>query len=251
MTFSRESPPSLSQPAFLQPSGGFAAAQFQEIKQIEKGLKDVYFVSGLGADERVFQLLKFEGYRPVHLRWLEPHRGEPIEVYAQRLATQIKTDKPVIIGLSFGGIVALEIAKLIPVEKVILLSSVKDYYEVPPYFRIFRWFPLHRLFPFKSLLWAVYWLAYWVFSVNAPDERKLLKAILLDTDPHFLKWALHRVVLWRNETLPDHLTQIHGRCDRIFPAFFVEPDFLLEKAGHLMVVNHAAEISALLEQVIG
>ncbi|MBD0337436.1 MAG: alpha/beta hydrolase, partial [Cyanobacteria bacterium Co-bin13] len=104
---------------------------------------------------------------------------------------------------------------------------------------------------FKSLLWAISWFAYWVFGVNLPDERKLLKTILLETDPHFLKWALHRVVLWQNEEIPENLTHIHGDCDRIFPPFFVEPDFMLPQGGHLMVMNHAREVSALLEKVIG
>lgn len=227
------------------------ASQFQEIKQIEKALKDIYLVSGLGADQRIFQMLKFEGYRPVHIRWLRPHRGESIEAYALRLTAQIKTDKPIIIGLSFGGMIAIEIAKQIPVTKVVLLSSVKDFYEVPPYFRVFRWFPIHRIFPFKSILWAIYGFAYWVFGVNDPDERKLLKVILLDTDPHFLKWALHRVVTWKNETVPKNLSHIHGLCDRIFPALFVEPDFTLEQAGHLMVFDRAAEISQLITKIIG
>ncbi|MBD2256802.1 alpha/beta hydrolase [Pseudanabaena sp. FACHB-2040] len=235
----------------LQSSRAFTISAFEEIKQIEKSLKEIYFISGLGADERVFRLLKFEGYRPVHLGWLEPQPSEPIEAYAQRLAAQIKTSKPVIIGLSFGGMIAVEIAKQIPVEKVILLSSVKDRYEVPPYYRIFRWLPIHRIFPFKSVLWAICWFAYWVFGVSVPDERKLLKTILLETDPHFLKWALHRVVLWQNEEIPEDVTHIHGSCDRIFPTLFVEPDFMLPNGGHLMVMHQAREVSALLEKVIG
>lgn len=232
-------------------SGELNAAAFAEIKQIEKSLKDIYFISGLGADERVFKMLQFEGYRPVHLRWLEPLRGEAIADYARRLSAQITTDEPVIIGLSFGGMVAIEIAKQIPVSKVILLSSVKTQAEVPLYYRLFRWLPLHRIFPFKQILWAIYWFAYWLFDVKALSDRELLRAILLDTDPHFLKWALHQVVIWQNQTVPDHLVQIHGRSDRIFPARFVQPTTLLEQAGHLMVINRAAELSKLLEQAIG
>ncbi|HEY9737139.1 MAG TPA: alpha/beta hydrolase [Trichocoleus sp.] len=241
--------PSEKAKSFAQTTLNISA--FQEIKQIEKALKDIYFVSGLGADARVFQMLKFEGYRPVHIRWLEPEPGESVAAYARRLTAQIKTDKPIIVGLSFGGIIAIEIAKQIPVEKVVLLSSVKDLYEVPPYFRVFRWFPIHRIFPFKSLLWALYWFAYWIFGVDSLEERKLLKTILLETDPHFLKWALHRVVLWNNEEIPENLSHIHGRCDRIFPALFVEPDFMVKQGSHLMVINHAAEISDLLQRIIG
>lgn len=222
----------------------------EAIEQVKKGLKDIYFISGLGADERVFRLLKFEGYRPVHVRWLEPERGESIADYAKRLTAQIQSDSPILVGLSFGGIIAVEIAKQIEVEKVILISSVKDKFEVPFYFRLFRWFPIHRIIPYKSLLWAIYFIAYWLFSLESLDERTLLKAIFIDTDAHFLKWALHKVVTWTNETIPNRLHHIHGASDRIFPIRFVQPDFVLERGGHFMIVNRANQISSLLEKIM-
>jgi pimeloyl-ACP methyl ester carboxylesterase len=224
--------------------------QSKAIAQAENALKDIYFVSGLGADARVFRLLKFEGYRPVHIEWLEPEKGETIAHYAQRLTAQIQSPHPIIVGLSFGGMIAVEIAKQIEVKKVILISSAKDKSEIPGYFKLFRWMPIHRIFPFKSLLWAVYWFAYWIFGSESSDERHLLKAILRDTDAHFLKWALHKVVTWNNEVIPDSLFHIHGSGDRIFPIRYVEVDHIIEKAGHLMIVNRAGLISALLEKIM-
>lgn len=219
-------------------------------EKLENSLKNIYCVSGLGADERVFQQLEFEGYQPVHIRWLEPERGESIADYAQRLTAQIKTEKPILIGLSFGGLIAIEIAKQIEVEKVILVSSAKNKREIPFYFRLFRWFPIHRLIPLKSLLRFVNWLAYWFFSLETIDERKLLRAILLDTDPHFLKWAIHRVVIWNNEKIPENLCHVHGTSDRIFPISFVDADLQIEKGGHLMIMNRASQISALISDVL-
>jgi len=224
--------------------------QAEATDQLEKSLKDVYFVSGLGTDERVFRLLKCEGYRPVHIHWVQPERGEAMPDYAQRLIAQIHCDRPIIVGLSFGGMMAIEIAKQIETEKVILISSTKTACEVPPYFKMFRWFPIHRVFPFKSLLWAGYWLAYWFFSLETVDERQMLKAILLDIDPHFLKWSFHKVVTWKNDVIPENLQHIHGSGDRIFLMRFIKPDYILTKGGHLMVMNQAAEISNLLEKLL-
>jgi pimeloyl-ACP methyl ester carboxylesterase len=226
------------------------SAESQAIEQIEKSFKDIYFVSGLGADARVFHLLELEGYQPVHLCWVEPQRGEEISDYAKRFAAQIQSDKPIIVGLSFGGIVAVEIAKQIEVEKVILISSAKNKQEIPLYFRLLRWCPLHRIFPYKTLLWAGYWLLYWFFSLETVDERQLLKAILTDTDAHFLKWALHQVVTWNNEEIPDRLYHVHGRRDRIFPLCCVEADFVIDNAGHFMVLNRAREVSTFLEKIM-
>lgn len=214
---------------------------------------EVYFISGLGADERVFQRLEIQGYNPVHIRWIEPKQGESISDYAHRLAKQEigdNVENPTIVGLSFGGLIAVEMARHIPQAKVILLSSAKTAAEIPFYFQWFRWFPIHRIFPFKTLLWMGYWIGYWIFSTETVEERKLLRAILVDTDPTFLKWALHRVVVWDNQTVPGQLTHIHGGCDRIFPHRFVTPDITLKDGGHLMVLNRADQVSTLLSQLI-
>ncbi|MGB3787746.1 MAG: alpha/beta hydrolase [Phormidesmis sp.] len=216
----------------------------------EAKLQPIYFVSGLGADERIFQWLRYEGFRPVHIRWLSPESNEPIEDYAKRLTAQIKEECPIVVGLSFGGMIAIEIAKQIKTKQVVLLSSVKDSSEVPFYFKLFRLFPLHRIFPFKRLLWAFYWLAYWLFAPEGADQKKLLKTVLIETDPRFLKWALHKVVTWKNTEVPENLVHIHGARDRIFPYRFVTPNFSVENSGHLMVMNRAEEVSDLLEQLI-
>ena len=217
---------------------------------IENALQNIYCVSGLGADDRVFQKLKFEGYQPVHINWLDPEPKESIADYAKRLASQIKSDDPIIIGLSFGGMIAVEIAKQINAKKVILISSVKNQQEVPFYFKIFRWLPIHRLIPAKLILWFGQLLAAWFFSLQTIDERKLFKAILLDTDAKFMKWAIHRVVSWKNELIPENTYHIHGQSDRIFPNRFVHENFSVAKGGHFMIMNQAEHISQLLQKII-
>ncbi|MEO1633707.1 MAG: alpha/beta hydrolase [Cyanobacteria bacterium J06631_9] len=210
----------------------------------------IYFVSGLGADERIFQWLRCDGFRPVHIYWITPEKEESIESYAERLAEQIKDENPIIAGLSFGGMIAVELAKQLNAQKIILFSSVKNRSEMPFYFKIFRVFPIHRILPFKSLLWAFYWLAYWLFSPEGTDQRALFRTILIETDPRFLKWALHRVVVWQNDEVPSNVVHIHGKRDRIFPYRFVQPDHAIEGSGHLMVMNQAEEMSNLLESLI-
>ena len=219
-------------------------------KKLENSLKDIYCVSGLGADERVFQRLKLEGYQPVHIRWVEPEMKESITDYAKRLTEQIKSDCPILVGLSFGGIIAVEIAKQIDTKKVILISSTKNQQEVPFYFLIFRWLPIHLLLPAKIMLWFGQLLASWFFSLETLAERKLFKAILSDTNAKFMKWAIHQVVVWRNELIPNNIYHIHGCSDRIFPYKFVREDFSVEKGGHFMIMNQAEYISQLIQKIV-
>src|SRR6185312_11284822 len=94
-------------------------------------MKHIYVISGFGADERVFSKLDF-GDNDVHfIQWQVPEKDETLASYAERLAKEIVYPNPILIGLSFGGMMAIEIAKLIPIEKVILISSIRDRYELP------------------------------------------------------------------------------------------------------------------------
>lgn len=219
-------------------------------EKIENSLKDIYCVSGLGADERVFQKLKFQGYQPVHIKWVEPEPQETIAEYTKRLTTQIKSECPILIGLSFGGIVAVEMSKHIATEKVILISSTKNQQEIPFYFQIFRWLPIYLLFPAKFILWIGQFIASWFFSLETGDERKLLRAILYDTNAKFMKWAIHQVVTWKNELIPPNVFHIHGESDRIFPYRYVREDFSVSRGGHFMIMNRAEYISSLIQRII-
>ena len=212
--------------------------------------QNIYCVSGLGADKRVFQKLSIKGYQPIHINWIEPKNRESIADYAQRLAQQITAECPILIGLSFGGMIAIEIAKQIKAQKVILISSTKKQQEIPFYFQILRWLPAHRLIPAKIILRLGQLLSAWFFSLETLAERQLFKAILHDTDAKFMKWAIDQVINWQNELIPDHTYHIHGAKDRIFPYRFVQEDFKVQQGGHFMIMNQAEHISQLIQKII-
>lgn len=206
----------------------------------------IYFISGLGADWRVFHRLQLKGYRPVHIRWERPCWDESIEHYAQRLLAQVTTEHPILVGLSFGGLVAVEMAKLCDPAQVIVISSAVRGAQVPNYYKLFRWLPLQLVVPLKRLLWAVFGVITWLFGLDNPEDRSLFKQVLVDTDPIFLKWAINRVVGWRNQVVPKNLVQIHGGRDRVFPFGDRNADVVVPDGGHLMVLSRAEELSQLL-----
>lgn len=210
-------------------------------------MKEVYLLSGLGADRRVFDAVDLSGFKTNHVTWVDPEGNESLEHYAKRLLGQIKTQRPILIGVSFGGMMAIEIAKLLETEKVVVISSVKTGLELPWYFRMAGFLRLHKLIPialFKSVNKATYWL----FGTTLQQERELLKVIVRETDPKFLAWAIDKIVTWRNTTLLPNLIHIHGTNDRILPA--QSPDQAISNAGHWMIVNKGKEISGLIRQLL-
>lgn len=209
--------------------------------------KHLYIFSGLGADERVFQKLDFSGFKTVFVKWIVPQDNESIEHYSSRLIEQIATVKPTLIGLSFGGLIAIEVAKQIETEKVILLSSAKTQNEIPFYYRFAGQLRLHKILPLR-LLKDSNFITNWFFGAHSTFDKKLLKQILIDTDPTFLKWAIDKVVRWTNETLPKNIIHIHGTSDRILPLRFVSCDVEIENGGHLMTLNKSDELNMILRE---
>lgn len=209
--------------------------------------KDLYIFSGLGADESVFQRLDFSGFNTTFVKWIAPNETDTIEHYATRLLEQIKTSKPILIGLSFGGLMAIEVAKQIETEKVIIIASAKTKDEIPFYYRFAGQLRLHKLLP-TSILKSSNAITNWFFGTSSSFDKQLLKQILIDTDPIFLKWAIDKVVRWANQTPIQNLFHIHGTTDRILPFRFVICNAAIKNGGHLMTLNKAEELNGILKQ---
>lgn len=205
----------------------------------------IHFLSGLGADESAFQMLTLPGIEAIHLNWMPPHHKESMESYAARMAERISDPYPVIIGLSFGGMMAIEIAKLIPVKKLILISSAKSYRELPFWFTLCRYVPFHKVLPLQAIgMHPKIMMA--VFGVRNAEQQKQLKAIIQNSSTGFNQWAIDKVVNWRNRHYPNNLVHIHGKADRLLPYQYVNPNHTIVNGGHFMIVNQAKEISTII-----
>jgi len=209
-------------------------------------MKEIYLLSGLGADKRVFEYLDLPDFKVNHVDWIEPTDNETIESYAQRLLKQITTDRPIIIGVSFGGIMTIEIAKLIETEKLILISSAKTKKDIPIYYRLVGQLGLNKIIP-TWILKNANPLTYWFFGTKTKKQKDLLKEILKETGDKFLKWAIDKIVNWENVTELKNVKTIHGTADKILP--FKTADFKIINGGHLMIVDKADELNGVLKNL--
>ncbi|RAJ83500.1 hypothetical protein CLV59_103468 [Chitinophaga dinghuensis] len=211
--------------------------------------KHLYLISGLGADERVFQHLQFPpDYELHYLPWIPPLPDESISSYAARMAESITTDGPVsLLGLSFGGIMSVEIAKIRPVSQNILISSIKNTQEKPGYFNwVLR---LHLLqLPDFLIFQNRRFVVERYMDVQSAEEKELLRAYLAKKDYAYTRWAVNVMLHWQNEYLPENLVHINGDKDHPFPIKYVHPTHIIHNGGHFMVMNRAEEISRILAE---
>ena len=133
----------------------------------------IYIVSGLGADYKVLEKLKFpEQLEVVVLDWLIPEQAEPFDHYIERMAAVIDSSEPFyLLGYSFGGIIVQEIHKVKQAEKVVILGSIKSHKEKSRFIKfgevskLPRFIP-HRLFNVNSILMYSIAKCYAIWSVD-------------------------------------------------------------------------------------
>ncbi len=193
----------------------------------------------------MFQNFSFEGFEVVHIDWDLPLENETLQNYALRISENIKYENAILIGLSFGGILSVEISKIKKFKKVFLLSSAKTKFEIPFYYRFLGKLNLLRIIP-SSILKRVNSLTYLVFGAKTNFEKNLLKDIIKNTDKHFLKWALHQIMNWKNENYSENIVHIQGDSDFILPHNFVKYDYLIKGGTHFMTLNQSKEIETII-----
>jgi pimeloyl-ACP methyl ester carboxylesterase len=211
----------------------------------------VYFISGLAADSRVFKHIRLpQGYEPVYLDWITPYKKETLESYSLRLSEHINKREPfVLLGLSMGGMIASEIAKKFKPEACILLCSVPTYKHFPTHFKWAYFFRLHRLLPVGVIKLASKLKR--GFTADNKEDQLLLKEVINDSDPAFIRWAMHAILSWRNEVIPQPLWQIHGSNDEILPIRFTQPTHRVAGGNHLMIMSKAPELNKFLQEILG
>jgi len=204
----------------------------------------LYAISGLGADKRVFEYLKLD-CKLVPIEWIQLTLKETIEDYAIRLSQVIDQNEEFgIMGVSFGGLVAVEMSKKLNPTLTILISSAETKNELRT---IFRWFGKTQLLRILPAQWfdPPRWIAYLLFGTK---KEKLLNSILDDTDPYFAKWAVNALLNWRNKERLKNPLKISGTKDKLIPPSTDYSIKLIGDGGHFMIVDRAEEISRLINK---
>jgi hypothetical protein len=203
----------------------------------------IYTISGLGADERVFQYLNIEA-EIIPISWLKPFKDEHLFSYAKRMVERIDTSQPFgIMGVSFGGLICVEINKIVNPSLTILISSVETSQELPILYQFIGKTQLIRLIPSFLFNLPKKFAHYFFGSSNI-----LLDHILDDSDLGFTKWALGRLLVWKNDFRLNNCIKIGGSKDRLLPPKDAERTEIVKDGGHFMIIDKAKEISELINK---
>jgi len=206
---------------------------------------------GVGADARLLDPQRAAFPDLVVPDWLEPRRKEPLADYAVRMAELVADERPLVLGgVSFGGMVAYEMARTLKPEAVVLIASMRARRGLRFAYRMAR--PLATTLPLSIAMAKFIARPTLFLATHLPKpERHILTTMFREMDSRFMSWALTALTDWPADPLegvPVH--QIHGRRDCVLPAWRSGADEFVPKAGHLVNVSHADTVNAFLRRVI-
>ncbi len=218
---------------------------------VKDSIIHVYCMPGLAANPTIFEMISLSGdnYRIHWLDWLLPKPKEKLKDYSARLCKKIEHEDPVLIGVSFGGIIVQEMAQLIKVRRVIIISSVKSDKELPRRMRFARYTKAFRVLP-TSLARHVDAFEKIAIGDFAKKRAKLYKKYLSITDTRYLDWAIEQMICWERPEPYPNIVHIHGEKDEIFPYKYINGCITVPGGTHVMIVNRFRWFNEHLEEII-
>lgn len=208
---------------------------------------------GLGFTKDVFSRLEIRAEEHIYLEWKEPKARESVDDYSLRFEKELeKANYPlVLLGHSFGGMMASVLSRKNNAKAVFLISSVKGREEIPFKFKSIAPLGIHHLFTKELTLKS---LPYWgeQFGYRKGEEQDLFKKMVSQQSNIYLQWALKNLSSWKHHIDPEiPYFHFHGDQDKTFPVQLIKPPFNLVKNGtHMMVFNQAKELSRMINAAL-
>jgi pimeloyl-ACP methyl ester carboxylesterase len=176
------------------------------------------------------------------LPWLAPEGREALPAYARRLGAQIPPGPVVLVGVSLGGMLAAELAGHPSVGAVVQVASCLGPHAIAPPARAAARaaiaMPARVLRP-PRVVWP---LVAWGFGARTGEGRAVIEHCIATADPRFVQWGLRAILDWEPGPVRADI-HVHGTADRLIPASRVEATRLVDGAGHLVNVTHAAAVN--------
>jgi hypothetical protein len=208
----------------------------------------IYAIPGLGTTKELLSNISVTGYEIKVLDWPGETHNVSLKEYSKFFLNYIDSREPVnLLGVSFGGMICMELAGLIKVRSVTLISSAKCRSELPYFIRALKYIPIHKYIPENAQR---------LIAVNSgrflgfkKEEIPFFRKMIYSMPPFYFSRCIDMIVNWdmkRNGTAVNH---IHGNSDRLIPIRYIKKCHIIQKGTHVMVYNRAGEINGILNSI--
>ncbi len=199
----------------------------------------LYCMPGMAANSKIFENFNLPPIFEINLlSWIPPKKDESLSSYAKRMCERVIHKDPILLGVSFGGIIVQEMAKLISVNKVVIVSSIKNNSELPFTMKMAQKTNIHKFLPTQWIN-NIDHLALFAFGKGIKKRIALYQRYLSERDPEYLNWAIDKLVHWKQDKIQKDIIHIHGVSDTVFPINNLKAPFVKIKGGHAIIITQA------------
>lgn len=199
----------------------------------------IYCMPGMAASPKIFEFISLPDPFVIHyLSWIQPCENEALSSYALRMCERIEFPNPILLGVSFGGVLVQEMAKHIVVDKVVLVSSIKSNKELPLPMKMAKKTNAHKLLPTQWIN-SLDALALFAFGKGIQKRLELYQKYLSERNPEYLSWAIDALVQWDQAFALEDVIHIHGKKDTVFPLRYLAQPFHEIEGGHAAIITHS------------
>lgn len=219
--------------------------------QAETGKTNVYLIPGQGSDYRIFDSLYLANqYNIIHVQHAIPEEGMTMSEYALVLFDQIDTSSQyILIGVSLGGMLAVEMNEFHTPEKTIIISSAKCRKELPDRYLLQEYLPVYQLVSDDRCKKGALFLQP-IVEPDRNNQKETFVSMLENKDPLFLKRTITMILTWQRTNYSDEIIHIHGDKDRTIPVRNVNYDYLIENGSHMMTLTKGPMIGRLIAEIL-
>lgn len=198
---------------------------------------------GMGTDKKIFERVRLPDtkYESHIIEWLQPEEEEPLKDYVKRMSKNILHKNPILVGVSFGGVIVQEMKEILVPEKTIIISSVKSRQELPRYMRFGSSTKLYKLLTASGIL-SIPDLGKLGWNTASRKRLRQMQAYLNVRDKQYLAWAIKNMLEWEREEEVPSIYHIHGTKDEVFPIEYIHECRKIEKGTHAMILDKTTSV---------
>jgi hypothetical protein len=207
---------------------------------------------GLAASPTIFERIQLpvDLFEMHLLEWEIPLENETLQAYAKRIAAKVTHESPVLVGVSFGGVLVQEMKAFLQPQKVIIISSVKANTEFPRRFKIAKTTKAYKLIP-TQLFENVESLMKFSFGSSIVKQRLVLYQKFLSVrDKRYLDWAIEQIINWDRNVIDPEIVHIHGDADEVFPPKYLKEFIPVRGGTHIMILSKYKWLNEHLPKII-
>jgi pimeloyl-ACP methyl ester carboxylesterase len=201
--------------------------------------------TGTASDSRLLDRHRSLPYRLITPEWVDPYDGESLADYARRMAAGVDwPPRCVLGGVSFGGMVAAELAPVIRPDGLVLVASTLSPRDIPSILRFGAM--LGKALPDGTVRAAGGYSRPFlnIFQDFSEEEHAMFADMLARTSVTRFRRTIRMILRWPGVNgSPCPRLWVHGARDLVIPVRKVNPDVVIPDAGHLINWTHAEQVN--------